>query len=151
MGRGSSAPVLACLPLMVACHHDGPATAPASSPAPTATSTPTPTAAPNPVATVAAPAEPAPPVAKAAPAAQEPQFRGGVVAACSAADWSARSLPSLLAPGKVAKAGVADQPGTAQVLFMDDCTDAPQGPNAGMPPPVGISGVGIKVAEKVAA
>lgn len=72
--------------------------------------------------------------------------------ACSPADWSARKLAPLLATGKprgVSSAAHPDQLGSEQLLFVAECTDAPNGPRSGSAEPVTTNGVEIHLVERV--
>src|SRR4051812_36701090 len=54
-------------------------------------------------------------------------------AECAVADWSARTLPPLLRPGKKATPSELDRAGSAQLVFDTECTDAPAGAAPGSP------------------
>jgi hypothetical protein len=65
---------------------------------------------------------------------------------CAPADWSARTLPPLLGPGQKPKPGELDRPGSAQLVFDAECTDAPAGAAQGRPAPVVLDGVELRLA-----
>jgi hypothetical protein len=67
-----------------------------------------------------------------------------VVPTCAPADWSPRSLPPLLEPGKTSDPTRADQVGS-DVRGFEECGDGPNGPGAGTGGAV-IDGVGVRVA-----
>lgn len=72
-----------------------------------------------------------------------------VVPTCAPADWSPRSLPALLEPGKTADPSRADQVGS-DIRAFEQCGDGPNGPGAGAGGAV-IDGVGVRVAGVTAA
>jgi hypothetical protein len=69
---------------------------------------------------------------------------GVVVPTCSPADWTRRSLPPLLEPGKTADLSRADQVGSG-IRAFEACGDGPNGPGAGSGGAV-IDGVGVRIA-----
>jgi hypothetical protein len=67
-----------------------------------------------------------------------------VVPACAPADWSPRTLPELLEPGKTAVPSRPDQAGS-DVRGFGECGDGPNGPGPGSGGAV-IDGVNVRVA-----
>jgi hypothetical protein len=152
MWRDSSGAWLVGVVAVVGCHRDPPPSAPtpalttAAAPAPTETDS-------APASHLALATDAAPARAHGAPAsAPPPQLAGGVVVACSRADWSARPLKPLLAPGKVERSSWPSRPGNPMhPLFTSECSDSPGGPSGAAGAKVTVEGVGIELIEQSAA
>ena len=77
----------------------------------------------------------------------EPQARAsGTPPECVAADWTARALAPLLAPGKVATPAQPDQQSARVQVFNSECTDSPTGPTEESPTTVVLDGVELRLA-----
>jgi hypothetical protein len=90
-----------------------------------------------------------PPKARQEPAIASSETPSAIVEGpphCSPADWSARSLAPLLAPGKRASRSQPDLRGVRRAAFTSECTDAPQGSRSESPPTVVLDGVEIHLA-----
>jgi hypothetical protein len=64
---------------------------------------------------------------------------------CAPADWSPRKLSPLLKSGKGPPSSRPDQPGAAQLVFDDECSDSPRGPLPATQRSVVIDGVEIRL------
>lgn len=118
------------------------------SPAPGASgsASPTATAGSAPARTEVLAADPAPASSSAPvpPSPVAPQAVSPVVPSCEPADWSPRTLPALLEPGKTADSSRPDQLGS-DVRGFEACGDGPNGPGPGAGGAV-LDGVGVRLA-----
>ncbi len=91
---------------------------------------------------------PAPPDVPAVPPDEAtPSHSAGVWPACQSSDWTKRSLPALLEPGKTANPEWPDQPSATAGAFDRTCSDSPSGPREADSGVVLLDGVEVRLTE----
>ena len=95
--------------------------------------------------------QPAPQPLASAPAPAPGSVLVPAAPVCQAANWSARTLPPLLGPGKTPSPAHLDQFSARVRAFDAECGDAPDGPRAGEGGATVLDGVEVSVKSALAA